>query len=117
MRKGGGRGGGDNPHVETTMHLNWEGRIHWGGERGERRLSFGALLISERENAPAHIRLTLSNTVHEVDAAGGNDHLPGHLPEVCGGHPRYWTPARSKALPWSISTTSKVFDIKRQVKI
>ena len=34
MRKGGGRGGGDNPHVETTMHLNWEGRIHWGGGEG-----------------------------------------------------------------------------------
>ena len=34
-----------------------------------------------------HIHLTLSNTVHEADAAGGNDHIFRHLLEVVRGHP------------------------------
>ena len=56
---------------------------------------------SEKEGTHStHVHLTLSNTVHEADATRGNDHFARHLPEVCGGHPCHWTPARSKTIPW-----------------
>ena len=97
----GGRKGGR----EGGMEGGCEGGRE-GGREGERIILqkcilWCVLLMSEKEDThPTHIHLTLSNTVHEADAARGNDHFARHLPEVCGGHPCQRTPAGNKTIPW-----------------
>ena len=64
------------------------------------KFSFGVFYWWVRKRAHTHVHLTLSNTVHEADAARGNDHFARYPSEVRGGHPCHWTPAGSKTIPW-----------------
>ena len=83
-REGGRERGRDNPTEVKPKILLW-----------------CVLLMSERGHTlNTHVHLTLSNTVHEVDAARGNDHFARYPSEVRGGHPCHWTPAGSKTIPW-----------------